>query len=759
MPSLLLLLVFTLLLIGILQFALIKLPTIQGRFTLRNLKDVKDSVENALDRRVDSVEYGSQRAEQAPAATSEMIHTEPPRRLKVRQEPVSETTVSSDQTTSPTETIASSATESDYVSEEVTLTSTTAPSVYVPDEATLTRTTAPSVYLPADATITSSSEPGATPPGAYVPPDVTLTRTAGSVYVSGDETLTLSSAARSIYVSGDETLTLSSAATSVYVSAGMTITKTYSDASTDDPSSTGEPTTAATSGDYVADEETTSTGVVVLRWTPTKVFLSTYLAVLLAVIYRIFIGTVQTQVCLIDPFRHLSSPKGAPASTALFTSYHSQALLGPLVALGNGRFALFAIGFASWISCLLPAFASEAIFVDTNWSCPDPRVGRPNPCPPRTTAAVSVVRLLQCLLAFIAVVLIVLFFALRRKTGLEEDPSSIAAVARLMGHPSFEHDLRNMPSGTGTTISMMKQEMGRNRYRLEAWFEQYGIVPAVIADNTERGTAQLAHQSTVVDWSGTSAMYRPVDPRSSSHKDDDGPHRWRRNDYVLLFMVAGVFGVVLAYYLVGGDNGFNNFFNSSTFGPRFILTGSATIIANIWGCVQEDSMVMAPFTRLANGSASFDTLIFNPTITPILSTWRAMSNGYGFAGTVTIMTLLAEVLSIAIAGVPFAPGQLFLNFLVVAYMSLAILGIMLLAAIAVIVHRKYEPRIPVVPDTLGPKMSYLVGSKMLENFDSNAGTCGENSLRSGRYGFRPVTESNGGRWWKIDQLVRQDGVY
>lgn len=523
---------------------------------------------------------------------------------------------------------------------------------------------------------------------------------------------------------------------------------------------TSTPLGGAPFGDFVPTKE--NKGAVIFTWTPPEVFVSTYLAVLLAVIYRILMSAVQTQLRLIDPFRQLASPKGASASTALFTSYHSQEMLGPLKALLNGRYALSAAGVAFWMSCLLPAFATEAVFVDTNWDCPDLEASGPNPCSPRTTASTAIIRLLQCLLGVLAVVLIGLMLALRRKTGLVEDPSSIAAVGRLMGHPLFEEDVSNLPSGAGTTIAMMKDEMANKRFRLDMWDDQsniphYGIIPAGIVEfDAERDTTYQGHQPTTVDWSGTTAKYRPVDPRSSAYKDDGAPGRWRYSDLFLLLLVIGAFGVAIAYYFAEGDSGFNNFFNSGTFGPRFILTGSATVIANLWGSVEQNSMVMAPFNRLAKGSASFEALRFAPTITPILSTWRAVSNGYVFVGIVTIMTLLAEVLSITISGVPFSTGQTWMNFLVVTYISLTILGLMIVAAIAVIVRRKHEPRISIVPDTLGVKLTYLVGSRMMESFDGNAGILGENELRRGRYCFRPVTGREGERWWKVDRVVRQD---
>jgi hypothetical protein len=76
----------------------------------------------------------------------------------------------------------------------------------------------------------------------------------------------------------------------------------------------------AISGRYVPDQATK--GAVVFKWTPRQVFLGAYLAVLSAVVHRILISTVQTQLRLIDPFRQLSSSKGALAFCVFFAICH-----------------------------------------------------------------------------------------------------------------------------------------------------------------------------------------------------------------------------------------------------------------------------------------------------------------------------------------------------------------------------------------------------------------------------------------------------
>ena len=723
------LLFFTAALIGLLQYALIRLPNRSGRFSIDAFKNTTSAVQSVVDHVPDI--HVKRQTSHAP---------------KQSYVPAEETT------TIP---LASTTAVDDYVPTSSTY-GYRPPEDYVPPTSTFFSRPRDDYIPPTETRTIASTRPS----DDYVPETTTVGATAPAAYVqtieSSQSEVPVGSAPPSDYVGGSYTISLTSApAPSVYVPAEGTVS--YSTASDGYVYTVSTPTATPghpAPGVYVPDEEKKGV-VVVVTWSPLQIFLGTYLAVLLAVIYRILISTVQTQMHLIDPFRQLVSSKGAAASTAFFASYHSQTVFGPVTALLKGRLMIFLIGVTFWLSCLLPALASEAIWVDTNWGCPNPRVGSPNACPPRVTASVLVIRVMQGLLGVSALILVALACAMRLETGLDRDPSSITAVAALMGHPALERDLGELSSGPEVTISSMKQEIIGRRYRLADWHgasgeHRRGIVPASIDESEIAGPSAPAYATSGPTYS--TVPYQPLDPRSSSYQDTVVSKRWRWTDCTLLFLVTGTFGVVLAYYLVGGDNGFNRFFNSNNFGPRFILTGAATIIANIWGSVEQNSMVMAPFVRLARAPATSHTLTFAPTITPILSTWRALSHGYVFAGTVTIMTLLGEILNIAISGVPFSTGQTWMNFVVVSYMSMAILGLMILAAVAVIFHRRHEPNIPLVPDTLGGKMIYLAGSNIGTNLNSG-------HLNGGKFSFSPVIETGGKRSWKIEQLGNEQDMY
>ncbi|KAI5363290.1 hypothetical protein Slin15195_G106740 [Septoria linicola] len=764
--SLIALLIFTAFLIGILQFALIRLPNRQGRFGLETLTNATTVVEDAIDDIPDLLV----RRQTTAVQEDESI-------------PVTETTIIPDPGVS-------SRPEEDFVQTTETLpapvpnvptpivtppqppTDSASPTQYAPVEGFVppseTRTIA-STRLADDYVSTGQVQSVPTAPPGQEPTSVRPSAAPPESYVQSTQTAN-EAPPSGTWVPGSHYTNLAGSTlwSDGYIDAQATPTAASSTATPSDyvePKITAESTTGnAAPGSYAPASE--KTGVVVVTvWSPTKIFVGTYLAVILAVVYRILISTVQTQLHLIDPFRQLASSNGALGSTAFFSSYHSQTIFGPLVALFRRRYTIFCIGIVFWLSCLMPALASEAVWVDTNWGCSNPKVGTPNPCPPRMTASTLVIRALQGMLGFAAIILLVIIFVLRMGTGLEGDPSSIAAVASLMGHPAVSADMDEMPAGTGTTFNMMKQELAGKKYKLSEWSSptgqlHHGIVPGgALDDDLIRVPAYQAYQPPSSSSKPATATYQPVNPRSSACEDDMAPYRRDWMDYMLLLLVVGAFAVVLAYYLVGGDNGFNNFFNSNTFGPRFILTGAATVIANIWATAEQNSMVMAPFIRLSQGSATFDTLRFAPTITPLLSTWRALSNRYFFAGVITIMTLLGEVLNIVISGVPFATGQTHGQFLIVAHMSMATLGLMIVAAVAVIVHRRYEPKIAVLPDTLGAKMSYLAGARMLSSFDGIAGGYAENRLRSGHFTFGPMIGKDGRRAWKVDEIGHDPRAY
>ena len=157
---------------------------------------------------------------------------------------------------------------------------------------------------------------------------------------------------------------------------------------------------------------------------------------------------------------------------------------------------------------------------------------------------------------------------------------------------------------------------------------------------------------------------------------------------------------------------------------------------------------MAPYLRLSRGpSPARHTLLFTPSSTPISSTIRALLNRYIFAAAVTFTTLIGEALNIVISGIPYASGTTWMQYIVSAYMSLAILAIMIIVAALIIVLRIREPKIPRKPDTVGAVMSYLCASRILDEFEGMEGL--DEKTRNQR--IRAV-----GKKYEFTETVRRD---
>lgn len=495
------------------------------------------------------------------------------------------------------------------------------------------------------------------------------------------------------------------------------------------------------------------------HWSVEQTFLGTYFAVLVAVIYRILWTIVYNNFTLIEPFRQLSEPRGALAERSFFAFYQSQSnLFGPFPALIKRRWTLALVGTAYLVASFLPAIASETIFVDTNYNCPNPSSTSPaNPCPPRMSVSITVLRIIQGLFAFAAVaLLVILAMLLSTRTGLPANPSSMATVAALMRHPMLIGDLNAIPANA--TAGEMQQALSGRRYHLGLYKSAsggnaYGIKPMGAGNEEDAGGPE--HRYAPVEGVGWTSDSGP--PRAP-------PRQWHSKDVVLAVVVIGTFAVVLAYYLDGRNDGFNRFFSSNTFGPRFILTGASTVLASLWRSAEHSQIIMAPYTRLSRGPSSpRTTVLFNPSNTPILSTWQALRSRYFAAALLTIVAFSAEILNIMISGVPLASGQTFHQFLASAYLSMAVLGLMILTIALLIVRLRHcEPALPRKPDTLGSVMGYMGRSAMLDDFEgSEWDSATERSSRlqhfGKRYECRELMRLDGRRGWGVDEAAQQRG--
>src|SRR5204862_6508296 len=96
--------------------------------------------------------------------------------------------------------------------------------------------------------------------------------------------------------------------------------------------------------------------------------------------------------------------------------------------------------------------------------------------------------------------------------------------------------------------------------------------------------------------------------------------------------------------------------------------------------------------------------------------------------------LLSEVLVVMLAGVPFNSSQTWTAFLVSAYSTMTILGLMVVALLALFWWRR-KPELPRMPNTVAAVLSYLCASEMLEDFKELGEGNGVVGQRGGTYSY------------------------
>jgi hypothetical protein len=305
---------------------------------------------------------------------------------------------------------------------------------------------------------------------------------------------------------------------------------------------------------------------VVLTWPIWKIFIGSYLPVLLAAILKMFWTPIHANAKIMQPFISMAWPEGAPAQKVFFSDYLSSSL-NPIQTIMEASWLTFSTTMNIGLIALLALLSSEAIYLDTNYDCPNKDPTKENPCwPPRLSADPYVIRVLQALLSIVAAItFLAMWAAVRSPRPLYMDPSCFAGVASLMHHPAILHDLQS--TEPDASLAEVKQEYPDRHYSLQhhndadgQW--RYSIVPIIAGDDCVQPTAagSLSDQSCF------------------QHNISDHADMLLRISTIILLL--GLMGLTVAYFRDHSNSVFNNFFNSNAFGPRFILTTVATLASS-----------------------------------------------------------------------------------------------------------------------------------------------------------------------------------
>ena len=435
-----------------------------------------------------------------------------------------------------------------------TVTSATNPSAYLNPSTTPTiyPSSSSSAYLNPSVTALQNS---ATPVSAYLDPGTTSAPsvTYNNYQGSGSSTSTV------------HPTTVGAEPTSAYPNPAVVSTSSLTSHTTSTTSASRPATTTPPASPAL--EPSTGKHPPLRNLTQAKYFVGAYLPTLLAVVFRISVGSLYAATKMLEPFLSLARPQGATAKNFFHINYLStNDNMDPIKAMFSGHWLMLWTSILYLAVGLMTPFASELLHFARY--C-DAR----NICGPELRINPDIARILQALLAFTAVMLINVWWLQRKHaSGIYQDPSSIASLASLLHHPEVLADFQRIHPDASKKD--MLTAIGDKRFRLDTYravdgSERYGLVPL--------GGASLVHDNAHQPFLGQN-----TDPARQERAAKRHHTKRLIRDVAFGLVTAGMLVLVTYYYKVGSNTGFERFMDSQTFGPRFLFAIVGIMIHSQW---------------------------------------------------------------------------------------------------------------------------------------------------------------------------------
>jgi len=549
----------------------------------------------------------------------------------------------------------------------------------------------------------------------------------------------------------------------------------------------GTPTQVTTTVATLAPVETpqaeaNGTITVVVGLTSDEYFAGAFLPTVIAVLLVQPLKLIDVNAKLFQPFHALTRRGGASAQASVFLRFYGwPGILTFPRAIRLGQPVVIVSELVVFLAAFLVPIAAESVAVHVQPGCT-------GGCYGDLGVAGVPLRVLEGLMITIAALLLLLLFLLsgsRWRTGVRQNPWSIAGMASLGLNEDVRTLLRAMPRGLARKVQdwEVAQVLEGKTYALKAFrarelsgVKGYGVV--------------------ISGHSDPSATRRPA-ARKSQAEGEPGEKKIRGKQRImsfalltwwgrgaLLFVLSSILIILIYYETTSGDTGFERFMDSQGFGVRFFFTALGVMLGFSMGtffrCESSPApsesqgtatdvtaflvgvAVLSPFLLLSRQPlpASHSILLTPPT-NPYTGLHAAFRQRHPYLGMLAISTLLGELfLPVTLAHVPFSLVETHQTQVVCAWMSVAILALMVVAVAASFLIR--WPHMPVDPRTVAGALFYVCDSWMLDGLEGvSAMGKGERDgalRRMGlRYAFGEMTGIRGKERVGIDDLGK-DGA-
>jgi hypothetical protein len=278
--------------------------------------------------------------------------------------------------------------------------------------------------------------------------------------------------------------------------------------------------------------------------------------------------------------------------------------------------------------------------------------------------------------------------------------------------------------------------------------ERFGIMPLVLSGDGQRKRSIWRRLEGSV-----------VEAKAKGFKD------WHRGrtyfDIAFLVLAVALLGVTITTvaHVDDPDRVYKFRSRSTTIGFRIGFAILAIAVARYWTMVFQDVQNFAQFTRLHAGPQKAKMTINKKGYAlPIFAIVPLIKAGYLVPAAAAVVTLLSEVFVIALAGLPYRPGQLRAEFLFCGIASIVLLVLMIIMLGVVVWWRRKLPHLPRKPNNVAAVMTYLAETTMTRDFEGMAGRKRKERNREieglgKRYAYGLRVDEEGRKRWVVDEVA------
>ncbi|KAB5535300.1 hypothetical protein GE09DRAFT_1227284 [Coniochaeta sp. 2T2.1] len=476
--------------------------------------------------------------------------------------------------------------------------------------------------------------------------------------------------------------------------------------------SNGVPTATATH--YAAIPTVPAITTKVYYFTKFDNFIAFFLSPILSVLVSIPIRMIDLTAKTFQPFHELTHPAGAAAHESL--TLETGGIFGIVTSvksLFGGHPLIFLTTVLTLCSVLLVPLSTEALGAVVHGSCTDMDF---RGCALSLGIFLRPARATMGLLAFmIVVVILLLFFLFRWRSGVANNPWSIAGIASLSTNPDVRLLFASLPTGQDGRIrnSQFAAAVEGRTFKLGYFFNrhgepEYGII---IANEAGRGLRGSTIQPGIAEMEFAHAVKQAKTERHLPFAMLT--YTWR---ITFLLFLTGLLALILYYNKTEGDTPFERFMSTQNFGVRFLFTLIGVAISFFWSSFFTSVAAVSPYHLLGKSPQyARDSILLSPSLHAVTGIWSAIRRRHWFLVVVAAVSIMSEFMPILLNNVPMRITQNFFTHLICTWTAVGVLCIMWLVVVGSFFIR--WPHMPVDPTTVAGSMYYVCDSWMLYSFE------------------------------------------